>query len=306
MSLTALFRRSGPSGFGYSSTAEQVSRGLDLTGKTFLLTGANSGLGLETLRVLILRGATVLAMARSEAKARQACKRFGKRAIPMVCELSDPSAVRACVENVKAMGVTLDAIIANAGVMALPECETNHGIERHFFTNHIGHFILVNGLLDQLAENGRVVMVSSSAHRKVPEGGIQFDALDGKGWYSPWFGYGHSKLANMLFAKHLAKGFEGTERVSISVHPGVIKTNLIRHMSWWVNPVMGFVNLFIFKSAAEGAATQVFAATHPDATKFNGEFLSDCDVVQPTEYGRDAEMAERLWEKSQKIISALP
>ncbi len=303
MSLYSLIRRIGSSGFGYGSTAEEVSAGLDLTGKCILVTGGNSGIGRKTVRVLTMRGATVLTTARSESKARIARRRFGKRAIPLICELSDPNSIQACVDNIKAGGHKLDAIIANAGVMAIPECETVHGYERHFFTNHLGHFMLVTGLLDLLKDDGRVVMVSSSAHKRAPKDGIQFARLDGEGWYGPWEAYGHSKLANLLFAKELAKRFAGTKRVAVAVHPGVIRTNLIRHMKWWVKPMMVLMSALVLKSVSEGAATQVYAAVHPDGAGFNGEYLKDCKITQPSDNACDPAMAERLWVESERIAA---
>jgi hypothetical protein len=163
MSILSRIKRPGPSGFGYASTAEDVTRGLDLNGKTILLTGCNSGLGLETLRVLSLRGARVLAAARSRNKARHASATTGAGATPLACDLAEPDSVRACVAEVEKMGVELAAIICNAGIMALPELTLAHGYEAQFFTHHIGHFLLVTGLLSKLAPAGRVVMLSSES-----------------------------------------------------------------------------------------------------------------------------------------------
>ena len=146
MSLIALFKSKGPTGFGYASTASDVTQSAPLIGKTILVTGCNSGLGLETMRVLASRGAHVIGAARTVDKANEAAATAGGRATGVACELSDPASVRACVETVKAMGVPLDAIIANAGIMALPKLNQSHGYELQFFTNHIGHFILVTGL----------------------------------------------------------------------------------------------------------------------------------------------------------------
>src|ERR1700722_18128191 len=115
MALIQLFKSNGPSGFGFASTAEEVTNGLSLTGKTMLVTGCNSGLGLETLRVLTLRGARVLGTARTIEKAREACLAVGGKAVPMACELSDPVGVRACAAAIVAEGIKLDAIICNAG-----------------------------------------------------------------------------------------------------------------------------------------------------------------------------------------------
>ncbi len=214
MSLLATLKGKGPSGFGYGSTAEEATRGLDLSGRAYLVTGANSGLGLETVRVLSLRGARVFAAARTAEKARAACAAFGAKIQPVACELSDPASVRACVAAVKADGAPLDAIILNAGIMGLPKLRQAHGYELQFFTNHIGHFILATGLLSQLAEKGRVVALSSTAHQFAPKGGIEFDNLSGERGYSAWRAYGQSKLANLLFAKELARRLAGTGKTA--------------------------------------------------------------------------------------------
>jgi WW domain-containing oxidoreductase len=185
MSLYALLQSKGPSGFSYGSTAEEVTAGLSLAGKTILVTGCNSGLGLETLRVLALRGAHVIGTARNEDKARQACQSISGKTTGLACELAEPASVRACVAAVKRLDLRLDAIICNAGIMALPKLRQAFGYELQFFTNHIGHFILVTGLLETLAEDGRVVMVSSMGHRSAPAQGIEFDNLSGEKGYRP-------------------------------------------------------------------------------------------------------------------------
>ena len=159
MSLFGMSQRPGASGFGYNSTAEEVTEGNDLKGKTYLVTGINSGLGQETIRVLSLRGATIIGAARSEAKAAYAMAGLSGTTIPLACELSEPASVRAAVAKVRAGGHAIDGIIANAGIMALPKRTVQHGLELQFLTNHIGHFLLVTGLLDTLTADGRVVML---------------------------------------------------------------------------------------------------------------------------------------------------
>jgi WW domain-containing oxidoreductase len=180
------FKSAGPTGFGYGSTAEQVTEGLELAGQTILVTGCNSGIGQEACRVLAMRGALVLGTARTREKAAAACATFPGKAIGYSCELSDPSSVRGCVAAVKADGHRLDAIICNAGIMMLPKLEKSHGYELQFFTNYIGHFMLVTGLLDQLKDEGRVVMLSSEGHRRAPVGGIEFDNLSATRGTSHW------------------------------------------------------------------------------------------------------------------------
>ena len=306
MSLYQLFKRNGPSGFGYGSTAEEVTEGQLLAGKTVLVTGCNSGLGLEAMRVLARRGATVLGTARTLAKATAACATVEGRTVPLACELSDPSSVRACVEAVKRGDHRLDALIANAGIMALPKREQAFGVELQLFTNHVGHFILVTGLLDRLAEDGRVVMLSSDAHRMAPKAGILFDDLAGDQGYTPWGHYGQSKLANILFAKELARRLAGTRRTANAVHPGVIRTNLGRHMPGFASFVFGLAGPLVLKSVPQGAATEVFVAVHPSVATTSGAYFVDCNVARPRADADDAAMARRLWEVTEKIVAGLP
>lgn len=303
MSLLSMFKGKGPSGFGYGSTAEEVTQGLDLNGKTVVLTGCNSGIGHETLRVLAMRGANVIGAARTLEKAQAACAKVDGEATPVACELSEPASVRACAVRVKELGRPLDAIICNAGIMALPKLTLKEGYELQFFTNHIGHFLLVTSLLDQLAVDGRIVMVSSDAHRGAPSSGIQFDNLDGHRGYSPWAAYGQSKLANILFANQLAKRFEGTARTANSLHPGVIHTNLARSMNPVVRVALGLGAPLVLKSVGEGAATQCYLAVHPGVAGVSGKYFADCNESRTSAHGRDHSLAERLWEVSEQIVA---
>jgi len=303
MSLVSMFKGKGPSGFGYGSTAEDVTEGLDLTGQTILLTGCNSGIGRETLRVLAMRGAHVIAAARTLEKAKAACDEVGGQTTPVACELSDPASVQACAADVKALGQPLNAIICNAGIMALPKLNLQRGYELQFFTNHMGHFLLVTALLDQLADDGRVVMLSSDAHKGAPKAGIQFDNLDCHRGYSPWANYGQSKLANHLFARQLAKRFEGTAKTANSVHPGVIHTNLARSMNPIARVALGIGAPLVLKSVGEGAATQCYVAVHPSVEGVSGKYFADCNESHTSSHGRDDAMAEKLWETSERIAA---
>jgi NAD(P)-dependent dehydrogenase (short-subunit alcohol dehydrogenase family) len=304
MSLFAIVKGKGPSGFGYGSTAEEVTKGLDLGGRTFLVTGSNSGLGLETVRVLALRGARVIAAARTVEKARAAG--LGREIVPIACELSDPASVRACVEKVKADGAALDAIICNAGIMGLPKLQQAHGYELQFFTNHIGHFILTTGLLDRLADGGRVVVVSSSAHNFAPEAGIEFDNLSGERSYGAWRAYGQSKLANLLFAKELARRLQGAGKTANAVHPGVIlTTNLSRDVPSPLMLVARSAASLFTKTIAQGAATPCFVAAHPSLQKTSGAYFVDCNIGQSSARSHDAALAQRLWEESERIVAKL-
>jgi NAD(P)-dependent dehydrogenase (short-subunit alcohol dehydrogenase family) len=271
-----------------------------------LVTGSNSGIGLETVRVLGKRGARVIAAARTEEKARLATANLAGEFVPVACELSDPASVRACVDAVKKQGRKLDSLICNAGIMALPNLERACGYELQFFTNHIGHFMLVTGLLDSLADNGRVVVLSSAAHGSAPPGGIQFDNLTGDKGYMSWLAYGQSKLANLLFAKELSRRLSGTNKTANAVHPGVIATNLARSMNPLVRIGLSVASPLAFKSAAQGAATQCYVAVHPQVDGKTGEYFADCNVARSSRYSRDPELASRLWEESERIVAGLP
>jgi len=303
MSLLSLFKGKGPSGFGYGSTAEEVTEGIDLSGRTMLLTGCNSGIGLETLRVLTTRGAHVIAAARTIEKARAAGDQVGGETTAVACELSEPASVLSCVQQVKATGRPLEAIICNAGIMALPKLNRKYGYELQFFTNHIGHFILVTSLVDNLADGGRVVIVSSDAHHQAPAQGIQFENLSGERGYTPLRNYGQSKLANILFANELSKRLAGTGKTANSLHPGVIHTNLWRNMNPVVDVVMGIGAPLVLKSVPEGAATQCYVATHPSLEGVSGKYFADCNESRPGRHGRDPALAEKLWEVSQRIVA---
>jgi WW domain-containing oxidoreductase len=303
MSLYELFTSKGPSGFGYGSTAEQVTEGLSLQGKSMMVTGCNSGIGKEAMRVLALRGARVIGTGRTHEKAKEACDAVQGETMPLACELSDPASVRACVESVKRASIQLDAIICNAGIMALPRLEKVHGYEKQFFTNHIGHFILVTGLLDQLAPNGRVVVVSSDAHERAPKEGIRFDNLDGSKGYNGWLSYGQSKMANILFAKQLARRLGSTQKTANAVHPGVIKTNLARNMSPLAAIGLTIISPLALKSVQQGAATEVYVATSPAVAEVTGQYFMNCNVATPRADASNEALAKRLWEVSEMIVS---
>ena len=307
MALYGLFQGKGPSGFGWSSTAEDVTAGVSLAGRNVLVTGCTAGLGRETLRVLSLRGARVLGTARTAEKAKAACDADGAgRAVPLACELADPGSVRACVEEIRRRGERLDAIVCNAGIMALPRAERAFGIELQLFTNHVGHFLLVTGLLDALAENGRVVMLSSEAHWRAPREGIRFDDLGAEKGYSPWTAYGQSKLANLLFAKELARRLAGTRRTANALHPGVIRTQLGRHMPAFARAVFALGGPLLLKTIAQGAATQTYLAAHPGVATATGGYYADCNPARARADADDPALARRLWEVTEELAAKLP
>jgi WW domain-containing oxidoreductase len=256
--------------------------------------------------VLSLKGAHVIGTARTQKAADSACAKLPNKATGYACDLADPNSVRSCVEQIRRDGHRLDAIICNAGIMALPKLQKAHGYELQFFTNHIGHFMLVTGLLDNLADDARVVVLSSMAHGQAPKGGIQFDNLDGARGYSSWGNYGQAKFANLLFAKELQHRFAGTTKTSYAIHPGVIHTKLARSMGGIVNAVMTIAGPLFLKTVPQGAATEVFAAVHPKALALAGQYLADCNAATPRKDAEDADLARRLWEVSEQIVKGLP
>ncbi|HVV49691.1 MAG TPA: SDR family NAD(P)-dependent oxidoreductase [Polyangia bacterium] len=306
MSLIAALKGKGPNGLGFSTTAEEATAGCDLSGKTMLVTGCNSGLGRETARVLALRGARVLATARTVDKARAGIAGLKGDFLPLACELAEPASVRACVAAVKAEAGPLDAILCNAGVMAIPTPQQKFGWELHLFTNHIGHFILVTGLLDRLAPMGRVVVTASRAHQRAPAGGIDFDDLAGERGYAPMKAYGVSKLANVLFARELAKRLGGGGRTANALHPGVISTNITRTVPSVGQLVMRAAAPIILKTIPQGAATQCYLAASPAVAQVTGAYYADCNPAETSAAARDLAMAARLWRESEALVARLP
>ena len=289
--------------FGEDSTAEEVTVDIDLTGRTAVVTGANSGLGYETMRVLALRGAHVIGTGRTAEKAEQACASVAGRATPVVLELTDLDSIADCTAQIRAMGMPIDMLICNAGIMGLPELEQVNGIEKQFFVNHLGHFAFTTQLIDAVvtAPQGRIVMVSSLGHRSAPEAGIEFDNLSGERDYDPRRMYGQSKLANGLFAFELARQLEGTNATANAVHPGIIMTDIARYLPQWQQIAGHLIGWTFMKSMDEGTATQCYVATSPMLAGISGYYFSDCNPQVPSDQMLDAELAAKLWDVSEEL-----
>ncbi len=290
--------------FDADSTAEEVTLGMDLFNKTILVTGANSGLGYETMRVLALRGAHVLAAARNMEKATKAAESVEGEVTPMVCELSDFESVVDCATLVEKLGKPLDVLICNAGIMGTSERQTVRGLEKQFVVNYLGHFLLAQRLLHRLkaAPQGRLVMVSSGLYTKAPVAGIEFDNLSGEKSYGSFAAYGQSKLAMALFAAEFSRRFSDGSVTANALYPGVIHTNLFRHQPWYAK--LGFIlgGWAFTKSVEEGAATQCYVATHPSLAKVSGRFFADCNPIVPEgPHMRDRELARKLWDISREL-----
>jgi NAD(P)-dependent dehydrogenase (short-subunit alcohol dehydrogenase family) len=292
--VSSSFADTPHSAFGPQSTAEDVTSGLDLSGKTAVVTGCNSGIGFETMRVLALRGAHVIGTARTPDKGREACAKVKGRATPAVLELADFPSVVACADRIRALSSRVDMLILNAGIV-LGDLEQVYGLEKQFVVNHLGHFLLANRVMDlvRAAPQGRVVTVGSGNHRDAPRGGIQFDNLSGKGWATS--GYHHSKLANGLFSLELAKRLAGTRATSNCLTPGPVRTNILRNVS--------SSTAHQTKSPAQGAATQCYVATNPLLAKISGEYFKDCNPAPQSDHQRDTAMAAKLWEVSTQLTS---
>jgi len=287
------------------STAAEVTRGLDLSGKTILITGCNSGLGLESMRVLSKRGAHVIGTARNREKAEMAAARVGATITPVACELSELDSVAACSEEVDRLDSPIDVLICNAGVMGLPELRQKYGLEMHFLTNHLGHYVLVRRLLERVlqAPAGRIVMVSSLGHYFAAPGGINFDNLSGERHYDPWTFYGQSKLANLLMSNELARRLDGSTATCNAVHPGIIHTPLMRNLGN-IRFLLGkAISWPVSRTIGQGAATQCYVASAPALEGVSGAYFADCNPARTSIHARNPELAARLWAVSEELAA---
>ncbi|WP_370947139.1 SDR family NAD(P)-dependent oxidoreductase [Amycolatopsis sp. cg5] len=294
------------SGFGDTSTAAEVLNGIDLTGKLALVTGGYSGIGLETTKALVTAGAFVVAPARRRAVAEEALAGVENVEIDEL-DLGDQDSVRAFADRFLATGRKIDLIITSAGVMASPEMRVGPGWEAQFGINHLGHFALVNRLWPAVADGARIISVSSRGHHFSP---IRWDDIEFETGYDKWQAYGQAKTANILFAVQLDKFGRDRGIRAFSLHPGRIRTNLIRHLELREMVEAGFMDaegnmVGDAKTPEQGAATQVWAATSPLLDGMGGLYLQDCDVAEPapadgsiagvTDYALDPTDAARLW-----------
>lgn len=295
--------------FGAESTAEEVSQGLDLSGQTALVTGCNSGLGFETMRVLALRGAHVIGTGRTLEKAQTACDSVDGDTTPLALELSDFQSAVDCAAAVRQLGRGLDMLVCNAGINTFGQLELVNGIEKIFVVNFLGHFVLVDHLLSLMTERGggRIVHVSSrSGYEQAPEVGIDFDNLRGEKAFDAGEAYGRSKLANALFSLELAQRLEGTGVTSNALHPGLVKTNIARTAPLLIRKAFDLLAPVIAKTPAQGAATQVYVATSPALAGVNGAYFEDCNpvIVGGDHHMTDEAMARRLWAEAEEMTAA--
>eukprot|EP00884_Botryococcus_braunii_P003403 jgi/Botrbrau1/13063/Bobra.0187s0025.1 len=298
--------------FGARSTAEQVAGSTDLSGKAAVVTGGNSGIGEETARVLAKAGARVILTSRSAANAEAIAKKLKDagckgEVVGKQLDLGDRGSISTFVDEVKGEP-RIDYLILNAGIMSMALQNDKNGWESQIGTNHYGHFALVQGLLPKLKQQkqpSRIVVVSSRLHEK---GQIDLDDLHfTKGRpFAGFAGYNQSKLANVLFAKELARRLEGTPVSVYSLHPGVIPTNLARTLPWYVRTGLSWLGpvIYGFKSIPQGAATTVYAALSPDLEGKSGAYLDDCAVAKAAPAAEDAQLAKKLWDLTEKEVAA--
>ena len=292
---------------GARSTANQVLAGVDLTRRWILVTGCDEEIGFETMNALAANGAHVLGLAGSMASAKNACDQIGPRATPVACDLADLDSVAAAAGMIRGLQVSLDAIVTNAEVEMPSTLRTRYGVELQFLGNHIGHFALVNQLLDLVRNGtGRIVIVSSSASIiQAPAEGIMFDNLDGRQFYDPMTFYGQSKFAVALYAKELSRRLRRRAIAVNSLHPGASRVTGVRHnLLLPLRVVRSTVQLFM-KSTGQRAATAALLAASPRVMGITGEYWSDCQVAEGNPLLNDSELAKRLWQVSTQIVERI-
>lgn len=314
--------------FSAKSTADQVLSGVSLKGKRILITGASSGIGLETARSLVSHGASVVGTVRDLAKAEVATELLlvaatqGGGSLELIeLDLASLQSVRTCADKLLANGIQFDVIIANAGIMATPFGRTVDGFEVQFGTNYLGHFTLINWIEPLLADNGRLVVLSSQAHR-VADVDLDDPNFEQQA-YDPFVAYGRTKTAISLFAVEFDKRHRNRGIRATSVMPGNSPTNLTSHFSQ--EDLQGLLENVgkarseaglppgELKEIAQAAATSVWAAIVADKDEIGGRYLEDCAVAPIDDtpnpfadgvrsYALDANKAERLWAKSEEMV----
>jgi retinol dehydrogenase 14 len=277
-----------------------------IAGKTVLVTGATSGIGLEASVKVAGMGAQLALVARDRARGEAAVaavkKRSGSNAVTlMLCDFASLSQIRALAAEVVATCPKLHVLVNNAGLVAPTKQLTDDGIERTFAVNHLAPFLLTNLLLDHLIRSApaRIVVVASAAHRggDLPFDNLQFEH-DG---YGIMRAYARSKLANVLFTSELARRLAGTGVTANSLHPGAVATNIWSHAPRYLRPLLGVARLFML-SAEKGADTIVFLAASPEVDALTGGYYERNRRVSPSALARDDRIAKELWAHSAGLV----
>ncbi|KAG6541006.1 hypothetical protein Mapa_017579 [Marchantia paleacea] len=289
-------------------TAEDVTEGIDATGLIAIVTGGTSGVGLETVRVLALRGAYVFIAARNYDKYLAAKEKIlesnsGAQIDYLNVDLANLASVRKAASEFLATKLPLNILVNNAGIMMIPYQLSEDGIEMQFATNYLGHWLFTNLLLGKMKRSaesgiqGRIVDVASS-FQLTYKGGIRFDSLNEKGGYSPYYAYGQSKIANILHAKELSAQLEksGANVTVNSCHPGATFTSLQRALPRYLTGAVKLFSGILWKTPAQGAATQCFLALSPTVNGVSGEYFCNLKVAEPVEIASDPDLAKKLWD----------
>jgi len=309
--------------FGRHSEPHEVLAGIDLKGKTVIVTGGYSGIGLETVRALAAAGASVTVPARDTEKANAALAGMKGDVRIALMDLADIASVKRFALGFASDNTALDLLINNAGVMACPEMRVGPGWELQFGTNHMGHFALATTLMPliQRTENARVVALSSTGHKLSAIRWEDPNWTDGS--YDKWKAYGQSKTANSLFALGINARLKDSGGQAFAVHPGGIFTPLQRHLPTEEMIVLGWLNeqgeisdgaRAMFKTPTQGCTTTLWAATSPLLEGKGGVYCEDCNIAalsgeQPVRYrdvephAVDQDSAERLWEMSETLLA---
>ncbi|HJL95941.1 MAG TPA: oxidoreductase [SAR86 cluster bacterium] len=313
------------SGFGAKSEPNEVLEGIDLKGKTALVTGGYSGIGLETTRALVDCGARVIVPARRREVAVKELEGIIDKEDVLNLDLANPSSVTKFVEEFIGNGTSLDILINNAAVMACPQMPTDNGWDLQFAVNHIGHFILTKGLIPSLLRSGesRVVTLSSTGHKI---SGIRWDDIHFENSYDKWQSYGQSKTAASLLAVELDVRMKDEGIRALSVHPGGIFTPLQRHLLQEEMVALGWLNedgelsemaAAGFKSATQGASTTLWCATNPKLNGIGGVYCENCDIaprqdegpnaryVGVADWAIDTDEASKLWEETERTLASI-
>lgn len=289
----------------------------DQTGRTAVITGANTGLGYETATALAAKGAHVVLAVRNIEKGKAAADLItranpGASVVVQELDLSSLDSVRSAADELKSRYDSIDLLINNAGVMTPPKSTTKDGFELQFGTNHLGHFALTNLLLDRVlaAPGSRVVTVSSQGHRFVR--GIRFDDLQWERDYSRLRAYGQSKLANLMFTYELQRRLQGTNTIAVAAHPGGSNTELVRNSPAVLRSIADAVGPLLFQSAEMGALPTLRAATDPGVIGGQyfgpdgfGEQRGYPKVVASSVASHDIAAQRRLWTVSEELTKVV-
>ncbi|XP_072032355.1 retinol dehydrogenase 13-like [Amphiura filiformis] len=281
-----------------------------MEGKTVIITGSNTGIGKETAMDLAHRGAKVILACRDEKKALKARKEIitesgNPRVVFRKLDLASLKSIRDFASEIDIEEENVHVLVNNAGIMRCPEWKTEDGFEMQFGVNHLGHFYLTNLLLDKIKASApsRIITLSSLAHHR---GEINFDDLNSKENYNKSQAYSNSKLSNVLFTHELSKRLKGTGVTANSVHPGIVRTELSRHMgiskSYFSSFFWGPINYIVLKSPKQGAQTVIDCAVNDKLEDVSGKYFKDCAKVECNAKGKDDDVAKKLWQVSAEIV----